>query len=453
MGKSFQGLGQAQVAGQRMEQRLLAQMLPALTILELPSLDLCAYLREAFESNELLTYDEPRASRANGEASDRHQQWLAAQPAPEAGLKERLHGELGMRAVKGPDGPAIVAWTRFLIGELDDQGLLTASDDELLLAAKQAGLYTGDSEDALEFLQAALDLLRDLAPDGVGARSAIEALLLQLDPADPDFAHLTRLLVDFLEELGCNKLPKVAGALGIDLGELDRLLGRLGELETNAADAGGTVAPAIVPEVVVEEDAECPGHFTVAVDGAAWPEVGIDEDLEALVGDRDVDGDLKRYLRGKLDDARQLVSAVEQRRTTLLRVARALFAHQRAFLEHGPGHLLPLRQEDLAQLTGMHRSTVSRAIAGKYAWTPWGVFALKHFFQSAAGASETSARDDVRAVLRRVVDGEDKAQPLSDEELVVEMEQRGFKLARRTVAKYRRELGIRSSYQRRRYVA
>jgi RNA polymerase sigma-54 factor len=438
-----------------MEQRLLAQMLPSLTILEMPSLDLVAYLREAFESNEALTFSEPRAHRSglNHQASDRHSEWLAAQPAREHNLKERLNHELGLRDIKGPEARELVAWTEFLIGELDDQGLLTASDDDLLEGAKRAGLAASEPE---EMLLAALDLLRAIAPEGVGARSSIEALLWQLDPNDDDFAVLTRLLGDFLEELGANKWPKVAGALGINLDELDRLVARVAELQLNwnASEAhDAPAAPAIVPEVLVEEDPEHPGHFTVQVDGAAWPEVGLDEDLEALVGDPDVESSVRKYLRGKLDDARQLVTAVEQRRTTLLRVARALFAHQRAFLEHGPGHLLPLRQDDVANLIGVHRSTISRAIAGKYAWTPWGLFALRHFFQSAAGASEQSAREDVRAVLARVVGSENPTQPYSDEELVEQMAARGFRLARRTIAKYRGELSIKSSYLRRRFVA
>lgn len=456
MGKSFHNLGQVQRTGQRMEQRQLAQMLPALTILELPSLELATYLREAFEANEALTFDEPRAARGSSAASDKHQEWLAAQPAPERDLKAELASDLALRTPRGPEGAALAGWTAFLIGELDDQGLVTASDAELLLSAKQLGLpgFASDAPStADEYLTAAFDHLRAIAPEGVGARSPIEGLLWQLDPGDDDFALLTRLLTDFLAELGANKLPKVAQALGIDLPELGRLLARLGELKACLIESSAPTAPAIHPEVVVEEDPSAPGQFRVLVDGAAWPEIGLDEDIEALVRDPGTERDLKAYLRGKFDDARQLVAAVEQRRTTLLRVARALFAHQRAFLEHGPGHLLPLRQEDLASLIGVHRSTISRAIAGKYAWTPWGVFALKHFFQSAAGASASAAREDVRAVLARVVEGEDPSQPFSDEELVQLMRERGYELARRTVAKYRGELGIRSSYQRRRFVA
>lgn len=446
-----------QSGSQRMEQRLSAHMLPALTILELGSQDLAAYLREAFESNEALTFNEVPASRTvNHGATERHSEWLNSQPARSESLAERLTAELSFRDLSGFEGADLDAWTRHLIHELDETGLLSPSDDELLLSAKQAGLVAKDVDAAL---WRSIEVLQDLGAAGLGARSSIEALLLQLDPEDEDFALLGRLLDDFLEELGANKLPAVATSMGIDMVELNRLMGRIAELSAALHSDGGATgideggAPAITPEVIIEEDASNPGSFSVAVDGAAWPEVGLDEDLSLLAADPETDGGLRKYLRGKLEDARLVVSAVEQRRTTLLRVAKAVFAHQRAFLEHGPGHLLPLRQEDLANLLGVHRSTVSRAMAGKYAWTPWGIFPLKHFFQAAAGASTGAARDDVRAVLGRVVENEDPSAPHSDEDLVTLMAKRGFNLARRTVAKYRRELGIPTSYRRRRFAA
>lgn len=453
MGKLTTGLQQG--ASQRMQQGLSAHMLPALAILELSAQDLGSYLREAFESNEALTLEETRlAGPARRGATERHSDWLASQPARTPSLAERMTEELAFRNLGGPDAAELEAWCRFLIGELDEGGLLTADDDELLLSAKRHGL---ESEDPEAVLEAALGLLGGLGPPGVGARSPVEALLAQLEPGDPDAALIERVFGEFLEELGANKLPLVAAKLGVEVAELGRVIARAGELSTRPLEgAGGTEvfgAPAIIPEVIVEEDAESPGTFIVRVDGAAWPSVGLDEDISHLAADPGTERELRGYLRGRLEEARLVVSAVEQRRTTLLRVARALFAHQRAFLEYGPGHLLPLRQEDLASLVGVHRSTISRAIAGKYAWTPWGISPLKHFFQSSAGASEASAREDVRAVLGRLVEGEEPTHPYSDEELVTLMQERGFSLARRTVAKYRRELGIPSSYRRRRYVA
>jgi RNA polymerase sigma-54 factor len=303
-------------------------------------------------------------------------------------------------------------------------------------------------------LTAGLEILHGFSPPGIGARSAVEALLFQIDPEDDDFVFLHRLLVDFLEELGRNKLPKIATAMGVEVDEVVRLLARLSQLGAKSIEqhesTAGRLAPTIRPDVIVEDESV---GFTVRVDGAVMPKVGIDEDIRALAKDRSQDSELRSYLRTKIDSARLVVDAVEQRRTTLLRVSRALFAHQRAFLEHGPGHLAPLRMATLADVVGIHRSTVSRAIAGKYAWTPWGVLPLRSFFQGAAGDSNVTARGDVREIVRVVVEAEDPGAPLSDEDIVLAMGTRGFKLARRTVAKYRRELGIQSSYRRRRFAS
>jgi len=478
--------------GAHQEQRLSARLLPSLTILELPAFELSTYLRDAFESNEALTLEEPHGSveappsaetpadaarsegydgdaerddfsaprRAPGssEASDRHSEWLNSQPAPEARLADRLVEQLAFLDFSGPRQEA---WVRHLVDEVDERGLLTQDDDALLMGVRSAGILerfplehelTEDGEpfDQDAALADAVAVLHRLEPAGVGARNAIEALLLQLDPSDPDLALLETLLIDFLEELSTNKLPSVAAAMGLELDELGRLLGRLADVGSPLASASTATAPAIHPEVLVEEGQD---GFSVRVDGAAWPKVGVDEDLRGLA--RGGDSGLKSYLRGKLDQARWIVDAVEQRKTTLLRVARAVFAHQRPFLEHGPGHLVPLRMSEVAELIGVHRSTVSRAVAGKYVWTPWGVFALKHFFQASAGepgGGGGAARVDVRELVRCVVAEEDKRSPLSDEEIVVAMAARGYQLARRTVAKYRRELGLPSSYQRRDYL-
>jgi len=180
--------------------------------------------------------------------------------------------------------------------------------------------------------------------------------------------------------------------------------------------------------------------------------VRLDPRVRSLARDRRQSAGVRRYLRGRLDRARWLIDAVAQREATLLRVARATFEHQRAFLEHGPGHLLPLRMGSLAEELAVHVSTVSRAVAGKHVQTPWGILPLRHFFQGSAGADEESARDDVLQAVRELFEGEDPHRPLSDDEAVVALARRGWKLARRTVAKYRRELGIPSSYRRRRYV-
>ncbi|MFT6362763.1 MAG: RNA polymerase sigma-54 factor [Planctomycetota bacterium] len=482
-------------------------MLPALAILELGAMELSGYLREQYESNEALTLEEPRRGeesplvaqtateagrdgsldhsmggdffepvfvrRGSAEATDRHAEWLETQPARDRGLLESVEEQLafldfralgrahqaqlcalenpgdspGLAVVLGPDLEPIV---RFLVGELDGRGVLLPNNVELLTRAK--GLQFGPNPEVS--LEAAIEVLQDLSPRGIGARSAVGMLLMQMDPSDEDSDLMQRLLGQHLEDLGKNKLPQVAAALGISVAEVVRLLERLRDFDREVSAqheaSHGQVAPAILPDVIVEEDRH---GFTVSVDGAALPKVAIDEDISQLARDSRHDPDLRTYLRSKIDSARLIVDAVEQRRTTLLRVSRALFSHQRAFLEHGPGHLAPLRMGALAEMVGVHRSTVSRAIAGKYAWTPWGMVCLRDFFQGSAGSSDATARVDVREQVRQVVEAEDPAAPLSDEEIVLGMGQRGFKLARRTVAKYRRELGLASSYRRRRFAA
>ena len=206
-------------------------------------------------------------------------------------------------------------------------------------------------------------------------------------------------------------------------------------------------APPIVPDVIVERTED---GYEVLVERSAWPAVAVDPSITQLARDKRQSGEVRSYLRGKIDRARWIVEALEQRGETLLRIAQATFAKQKGFLDRGPGHLAPLKMVDLAAEIGLHTSTVSRAVAGKYAQTPWGILALRYFFQSAGTDGET-ARDDVREQVKRVFEAEDPAKPLSDDDVVEEMRKRGIELARRTVTKYRKELGIPSSYRRRKY--
>src|SRR5262249_46566696 len=162
-----------------------------------------------------------------------------------------------------------------------------------------------------------------------------------------------------------NKLPSVARAMGLSLGELDHLLARLRELDPRpAAQLDETCAPIVRPDVIVERDGD---GFSVRVDASGVPAVSIDREVESLARDRSQPREVRSYLRGKLERARWIVDGLEQRARTLQRVAAAVFHRQRAFLAHGPGHLAPLAMRDLADEVGLHVSTVSRAVAGKYA--------------------------------------------------------------------------------------
>jgi RNA polymerase sigma-54 factor len=445
------GFSQRFEARTSQEMLLLPRMLQALEVLQLPTVELSTYLREAFEENEALVLEEPEWTAASAEGrrgtredADRHDEWLRNQPAPERGLTELVGEQIALLELP----PGLDAWVRHLIGCLDESGYLSASDEDLLRAAREAGLDGGaDGEEAM--LGRAIAVLQGLEPAGIGGRNAIEALLLQLDPDDPEYATLCALLEGFLSEIAENKLPGVARAMGLEMGRLEELLSMLRCLDPRPL-AGWVdgAAPAICPEVVVERDGE---SFEVRVDASSLPSVRIDEEVHRMAKDRAQSTTVRGYLRGKLDQARALVRAVEQRKETLLRVATRLFEHQHAFLQEGPGHLVPLKMGDVAAELDVHVSTVSRSVAGKYVQTPHGIHPLRWFFQAAGAGSTTAARDDVRDVLRRVIDAEDPSKPLSDDELAAEMKRRGHAMARRTVAKYRKELGVPSSYRRRKY--
>lgn len=439
--------------GFRMEQRqqqqmlLLPKMLQAIEVLQLPHLELSSYLREAFEENEMLALEESpgapppsKTRRGTLEDSQRHDEWLANQPAREATLAELIEAQL---ALVDADGE-LLEWVRYLVGWLDENGLLSVDDETLLAGARELGL---DGE--RETLGPAIGLLQRLEPRGIGGRDVVEALLLQLDPDDEDYELLGRLVEHHLEDLAKNKLPRVARHLGLELDELMRLLERLKELDPTPARGFATGASQpITPDVLVQPDGD---GFEVRVDHGGLPALRIDAQMRKLTHDPEQTAGVKRYLREKLDRARWIVDAVEQRKTTLQRIAARTFHHQRAFLVDGPGHLVPLQMSHVAEELELSVSTVSRGVAGKYVQTPWGIFPLRHFFQSAAGGADTAAREDVREVVRAVIEAEDAARPLSDDEIVEAMRERGIQLARRTVAKYRKELGIPSSYRRRKY--
>jgi RNA polymerase sigma-54 factor len=196
------------------------------------------------------------------------------------------------------------------------------------------------------------------------------------------------------------------------------------------------------------------GAVQATLDDEALPDLFVNEQYAALAGDRRTEREVRDYLRPKLRSARDLIEAVAQRKATLLRVVKAVMQEQLAFLAKGRTALRPLRMSEIADRLELHTSTISRTIAGKYVQTDRGVFTLREFFDGGridAAPAEGQGRMAVAQQITELVAAEDKLRPLSDDELVTALAERGVQVARRTVAKYRGEHGIPSSYLRRRF--
>jgi RNA polymerase sigma-54 factor len=429
----------------RAEQRQLLQprLLQSIEVLQVPAQDLEGWLLEAAEGNEALQVDPPLASgpAPSREATERHDEMLRNQPDRRRGLAECLLEQVELLEL----APEPDRWLRFLVTCVDEHGYLSPNDAELEHLAAKTGMDPDPTS-----LGLAIAALQRLEPRGIGGRDMVESLLLQLDEDDEDYPRLCRLLEEFLEPLSQNRLPAVARGMGLELEELSELLGRLRGLDPRpGAGLSSVEVPFLRPDLVVEE--ESLGQWSVRVESTLLPAVSIDADIAGLIKDSETPKDVRAWARERTERARWIVDAVRQRGETLLRVARTVFEWQRPFLESGPGNLRPLTMGEVAQVLDLHLSTVSRAVSGKYVQCPFGILPLRHFFQVATGDGEAPARDDLCAIVRSIFEGEDAREPLSDDAVADELERRGHEVARRTVAKYRKQLGIPSSYRRRKY--
>src|SRR5262245_17557323 len=447
--------------GQRQEQRaaLLPQMLQSIEVLQLATEDLMQFLEQEVEANETLElrpapppepelekgpaveredsgWEEWRRGPA-GDGEDRKQAFLENVPASTTTLVDFVGQQLAFRSVPPVLASAVLA----LAAHLDDRGLLPFSIEAIAAEV--------DLPSAL--LQQAHDVLRTLEPRGIGAADPVEAMLLQAQ-GDPDLESIERLLHTHLEALSRNKLPDVARAMGLPLEELHALLLRMRELNPHpGAEFSGRSGVPLRPDAYAWlRD----GVVQTALDDAWMPDLRINAEYEAMAGDGTTPREVRDYLRRKLRSARELIEAVSNRQHTMLRVVQAVMREQAAFLAKGRTAIRPLRMSEIADRLQMHTSTVSRAIAGKHVQTDRGVFRLRDFFDGGRIHAEPAAGQGRMAVAQQIADivaAEDKQTPLSDDDLVAALAGRGVQAARRTVTKYRKELGIPSSYLRRRF--
>ncbi len=331
----------------------------------------------------------------------------------------------------------------YLIGLIDRNGYLRHSPEQI------ADLLKID----VPVVKQLIDILQSMDPLGVGAYDLKECLLIQAREEGYADDSVTAVIENHLEDLGQNRIANIARATGYDIEEIqaaaDVIRGLNPRPGASFPSAGDDIY--VSPDVFIEKVGD---EYIVAMNERELPRLRINSLYrDAILNKEKTEKETYEFIRGKLEAARSFLKYVDKRKETIMNVTRAICEVQRDFLDFGILHLKPLTLQDVANMAGVHESTVSRATSGKYAQTPRGLFELKFFF---SGAARTQSGEDVStmAVKKRIDDlvkQEDPKKPLSDNDIVDILKKEGIFIARRTVAKYRTELNVPSSSARRQH--
>lgn len=357
-----------------------------------------------------------------------------------ATLAEHLHAQIG--AVTRDPRLAFIA--RHLADQLDEAGYLPLTLREV---AAELGIDVDEAEQALALVQT-------LDPTGVGARSLGECLALQAKEADRYDPCMERLL-DNLELLGKGELPRLKRMCGVDDEDFADMLAELRGYDPKPGlrfSSGG--GEPVTPDILITARAD--GGWDVSLNQATLPRLIVNRSYYVEMKGSLDDKEARGWLSDKLADANWLIKALDQRARTILKVASEIAKQQDLFFRHGVSQLRPMTLRAVADAIEMHESTVSRVTSNKYLACERGTFELKYFFTSGVGAVDGeggASASAVKAAIKTLIDAEDPKAILSDDTLVDLLKDKGFDLARRTVAKYREAIGLGSSVQRRRQKA
>ncbi|PYN09921.1 MAG: RNA polymerase sigma-54 factor [Candidatus Rokuibacteriota bacterium] len=335
------------------------------------------------------------------------------------------------------DSPLVRRIGTEIIGNLDEDGYLRASDEEIAQRC----------ETTVEEVAKVVKLVQSFDPPGVAARSIQECLLIQLK-ADPNPDPVSvEIVEEHFEDLSRRRYPDIARALKLPLDRIMESVEEIMGLEPKPGRRfGGNDSRYIVPDVVVHKMGS---EYVVVLNEDGIPRLRVNSLYRSLLRSN---GDKARaYVEKKLRSAVWLIKSVDQRQRTLRKVTQSIVKFQREFLDKGLPYLRPLSLRDVGEDIGMHESTISRVTTNKYVETPQGLFELKFFFHSgiASGDGEMVSSVSVKKMIQDLLANEDPSKPLSDQEVALILKGRGLTIARRTVAKYREELGILPSHQRR----
>lgn len=331
---------------------------------------------------------------------------------------------------------------KYMIEALDENGYLTQQVEEM---AKQFSISPEKAEEVLEIIQG-------FEPTGVGARDIRECLKIQLEHEGYDEPVILEVVEHHLEDLANNRLSTIAKSMNVSVRDAQEISDLIRSLEPKPGRQFGSAADTryVIPDVTVEKVDD---EYIVSVNESSTPRLTLSPYYQKILIESDKESNISKFLTGRLNSALWLIKSIEQRRQTIYNVVSAVVKYQVDFFDHGPKYLKTLTLKQIADEVGIHESTVSRSINGKYMQSPRGVFEIKYFFTS--GVSGTSgegiASESIKTIIREIVEKEDPKAPKSDQAMVELLSERGIDISRRTIAKYRDEMNVPSSSKRKRY--
>lgn len=353
-------------------------------------------------------------------------------------LEDYLLFQLNFCELKGQD----LKMGRYIVEAIDDNGYLTMSAEQIAKAFKTTE----------EHVEKVLDVIQSFEPLGVGARNLKECLIIQLAAKEMLEDRIEYIILHHLEDLGENRLTKVSKQLGIPVSQVQMVCDIIRTLEPKPGRsfASDDSVKYIVPDAIVEKIND---EYVVTTNDNSVPHLMVSPYYTTLSKETKNDEEVSRYLTDKFNSALWLIKSIEQRKQTIFNVVTAVVEHQRDFFDKGSKYLKTLTLKQIADALGVHESTISRSINGKYMQTPRGVFEIRYFFSSGVTGQdgEGLSSNSIKSFIKEIVDGEDPKKPYSDQEMVEILSERGIEISRRTVAKYREGMNILSSSKRRRY--
>jgi RNA polymerase sigma-54 factor len=458
----------------KMQQVLAPHLFQSLEILQMPLLDLQQMIKQELSENPTLeaTQEQPDAqieieqgtkdvereefdnefeklaalgeewgeqlfenrSVAGGSDAEEKYQYMMDSLSESSSLHDQLLEQLALSSLN--DYEKKIAG--IVLGNIDDDGYLQLDVEDLMALPNFPA----------EMLDKILETVHDFDPPGVGARDLRECLLLQLKRAGREESQEYQLVSEHLDLLGRHKYDEIARAMGLTVDRVKELAAAVAKLDPKPGrNYGDDRIEYVTPEIIVEKKGD---EYVITQNKKPYPNLFISRKYLQMLKDPNTSKEVKTYIREKITKSKQFIQSIDQRMSTIYRIAVEIVRIQRDFFDYGVSKLKPLNMKTVADLLEVHETTISRATTGKYMQTPRGLLSMKYFFKPGivTASGESISNESVKAALSEIVSGEDKKKPLSDAKLVKLLEEQGMKIARRTVAKYRDQLRILPSHLR-----